>query len=235
MIELHDVSKSFTTGSEQVEVLKNVTLSIKEGEFVGIIGPSGSGKTTLLNVMGLLEDASSGEVWVSGEKTNDLSSADRKRIRNNHISYVFQQYQLLPALTAIENVMLPVLQFKKNKTVVERAESLLEQVGLAERRNHLPAKLSGGEQQRVAIARALMSDPAIILADEMTGNLDEDTSKEIMQLFKGIHEKEGKTIVMVTHNMDLIEYTENAYQIRRGTLSKVDEQTAVGGCSLPSL
>lgn len=225
MIELHDVSKSFTTGSEQVEVLKNVTLSIKEGEFVGIIGPSGSGKTTLLNVMGLLEDASSGEVWVSGEKTNDLSSADRKRIRNNHISYVFQQYQLLPALTAIENVMLPVLQFKKNKTVVERAESLLEQVGLAERRNHLPAKLSGGEQQRVAIARALMSDPAIILADEMTGNLDEDTSKEIMQLFKGIHEKEGKTIVMVTHNMDLIEYTENAYQIRRGTLSKVNEQT----------
>lgn len=108
---------------------------------------------------------------------------------------------------------------------MERAEFLLEQVGLADRRNHLPAKLSGGEQQRVAIARALMSDPDIILADEMTGNLDEDTSKEIMQLFKGIHEKEGKTIVMVTHNMDLIEYTDNAYQIRRGTLSKVDEQT----------
>lgn len=224
MIQLQDVSKSFSSGSEQVDVLKHVTLSIKKGEFVGIIGPSGSGKTTLLHVMGLLEDASDGEVSIAGEKTTQLSDSERKGLRHRHISYVFQQYQLLPALTAIENVMLPVLQFKRNKSVEERAKSLLEQVGLAERRNHLPAKLSGGEQQRVAIARALMSDPDIILADEMTGNLDEDTSKEIMQLFKGIHEKEGKTIVMVTHNMDLIEYTENAYQIRKGTLSKVDEQ-----------
>lgn len=225
MIQLQDVSKSFSSGSEQVDVLKHVTLSIKKGEFVGIIGPSGSGKTTLLHVMGLLEDASDGEVSIAGEKTTQLSDSERKGLRHRHISYVFQQYQLLPALTAIENVMLPVLQFKRNKSVEERAKSLLEQVGLAERRNHLPAKLSGGEQQRVAIARALMSDPDIILADEMTGNLDEDTSKEIMQLFKGIHEKEGKTIVMVTHNMDLIEYTENAYQIRKGTLSKVDQHT----------
>lgn len=224
MIQLQDVSKSFITGSEQVDVLENVTVSIKEGEFVGIIGPSGSGKTTLLHVMGLLEDASAGEVSIAGEKTTQMSDSERKRIRHARISYVFQQYQLLPALTAIENVMLPVLQFKRNKTVEERAESLLEQVGLADRRNHLPAKLSGGEQQRVAIARALMSDPDIILADEMTGNLDENTSKAIMKLFKEIHEKEGKTIVMVTHNMDLIEYTENAYQIRKGTLSKVDEQ-----------
>lgn len=223
MIQLRNVSKTFTAGSERVDVLKNINVSIEEGEFVGIIGPSGSGKTTLLQVMGLLEHVSQGEVLIAGEETGAMSTSGRKGIRNKHISYVFQQYQLLPALTAIENVMLPVLQFKKNKSIEERAERLLDQVGLSHRKKSLPAKLSGGEQQRVAIARALMNNPDIILADEMTGNLDEETSGTIMKLFKEIHEQENKTIVMVTHNTDLIHHTNSAYRLREGRLLEIPQ------------
>lgn len=229
MITLRNVSKSFSSVSGSVDVLRNVSISIKAGQFVSVIGPSGSGKTTLLQVMGLLEKPTDGELIIDGHKVNDLSKKERMRLRRNKISYVFQQYQLLPALTAIENVMLPVLQFKKNNKIVTRAEYLLEQVGLSHRRNHIPAKLSGGEQQRIAIARSLMSDPEIILADEMTGNLDEDTAEQIMHLFNKIHQIEKKTIVIVTHNLDLIHYTDYAYQLRNGNLTNVVDESIIKG------
>lgn len=221
MIQLKNVSKSYVSSSSRVNVLRDASISVGIGQFIGIVGPSGSGKTTILQLMGLLESPTDGEIWIDSTETNSLTKTERARIRNQKISYVFQQYQLLPALTAIENVMMPVLQYKQNKEIIDRAEYLLEQVGLADRHNHTPAKLSGGEQQRIAIARSLMSDPDIILADEMTGNLDEDTSESIMQLFKSIHEKEKKTIVMVTHNMELINYMEGAYQLRNGQLTQL--------------
>lgn len=222
VINLKNITKSYTSRNETVHVLDNITLSINPGKFVSIIGPSGSGKTTLLQVIGLLDEPTSGEIIIDGVHVNQLTNKERNRLRNRKISYIFQQYQLLPALTALENIMLPILQFKKNKEVIERAEHLIEQVGLKDRRHHIPAKLSGGEQQRIAIARALMSQPDIILADEMTGNLDEDTANHIMELFQKIHRQDKKTIVMVTHNLELIKYTEDAYQLRNGHLSKID-------------
>lgn len=223
VINLKNITKSYTSRNETVHVLDNITLSINPGKFVSIIGPSGSGKTTLLQVIGLLDEPTSGEIIIDGVHVNQLTNKERNRLRNRKISYIFQQYQLLPALTALENIMLPILQFKKNKEVIERAEHLIEQVGLKDRRHHIPAKLSGVEQQRIAIARALMSQPDIILADEMTGNLDEDTANNIMELFQKIHRQDKKTIVMVTHNLELIKYTEDAYQLRNGHLSKIDQ------------
>ncbi|MEI3611675.1 ABC transporter ATP-binding protein [Pseudogracilibacillus sp. SO30301A] len=227
MIVLRNVSKSFISESESVDVLRNVSISVQGGQFISVIGPSGSGKTTLLQIMGLLEIPTDGEIMIDGQKVNQLSTKERKHLRRNKISYVFQQYQLLPALTAIENIMLPVLQFKKNREVLKRAEYLLEQVGLSHRRNHIPAKLSGGEQQRIAIARALMTNPDIILADEMTGNLDEETAEKIMDLFQKIHQSEKKTIVIVTHNLDLIKYTEVSYQLRNGMLTKIETANSI--------
>lgn len=221
MIVLRNVSKSFISASESVDVLRDVSISVERGQFVSVIGPSGSGKTTLLQIMGLLEVPTDGEIMIEGRKVNKLSKKERMHLRRNKISYVFQQYQLLPALTAIENVMLPVLQFKKNREVIKRAVYLLEQVVLSHRKNHIPAKLSGGEQQRIAIARALMTNPDVILADEMTGNLDEETAEQIMELFQKIHQSEKKTIIIVTHNLDLINYTEVSYQLRNGMLTKV--------------
>lgn len=219
MIQVKNVSKQFVSSVETVHALQEVSLDIPEQQIVSIIGPSGSGKTTLLQIIGLLETPSAGEVWIDDQRTNDLSAKEKAAIRHEKIGFIFQQFQLIPALTAIENVMLPMLQYRRKKEYVERAEYLLERVGLIHRRNHIPAKLSGGEQQRVAIARALMNDPKYILADELIGNLDYHTSIQIMEYLKELHEREGKSIVMVTHNLELTRYSSVVYRINGGTIS----------------
>jgi len=220
IIHLEHITKVFKTSGEDILALKDINLTVEKGQFIGILGPSGSGKTTLLQIMGLLERPTEGKLSIDGIDTMLISDKEKTKIRHKKISYVFQQYQLLPALTTIENVLLPVLTFKKDKKFIERAEDLIDKVGLSHRRNHPPAKLSGGEQQRLAIARALMSNPEIILADEPTGNLDQKTTEYIMDFFKNIHENEGKTIIMVTHNLELTSYMEEIYWMRDGSLHK---------------
>lgn len=223
MIQLKQVSKEYVSAIETVKALQEVNIEIPEQQIVSIIGPSGSGKTTLLQIMGLLEEPSAGEVWIDGTLANALSARERAEIRNQKMGFIFQQFQLLPALTAIENVMLPVLQYKRKKEYLEKAEHLLERVGILHRRNNTPAKLSGGEQQRVAIARALMNDPKYILADELTGNLDYETSIQIMEFLKELNEREGKSIIMVTHNLELTRYSPVIYRIKGGVISRYEE------------
>lgn len=218
MITLKNVTKTYHTRSERVTVLEDISLTIDAHTLTSIIGPSGAGKTTLLQVIGLLDPLTSGELWIDGVNIDELSEKEKFHLRQHKISYIFQQFQLLPALTAIENVMLPVLQFKKKKDVLERATYLLEKVGLSHRSHHAPAKLSGGEQQRIAIARALMNDPDIILADELTGNLDEETTTYVMDFLQDIQQRERKTIVMVTHNLDLMTYTDQVFRLENGRL-----------------
>lgn len=222
MIQLQNISKEFVSSVETVKALQNVNLEIPEQQIVSIIGPSGSGKTTLLQVLGLLEEHSSGEIIIDDVTVTGISAKDKADIRNQKIGFIFQQFHLLPALTAIENVMLPVLQFKRKKEHLEKAEHLLERVGLIHRRNNTPSKLSGGEQQRVAIARALMNDPKYLLADELTGNLDYETSIQIMEFLKELNEREGKSIVMVTHNMELTRYSSLIFHIKGGLLTEFD-------------
>ncbi|WAA09261.1 ABC transporter ATP-binding protein [Fervidibacillus albus] len=218
ILRLEHVTKIYQTTSEQIFALNQINLNVRKGQFIGILGPSGSGKTTLLQIMGMLEQPTEGKVWIDGQDTSQLSEREITALRHEKISFVFQQYQLLPSLTVIENVLLPVMTFKKDKHLIERAEFFIDRVGLSHRRNHPPAKLSGGEQQRLAIARALMNDPDIILADEPTGNLDQETTTKIMDYFKEIHEMEKKTIVMVTHNLELTDYMEQTYWMRNGTI-----------------
>lgn len=217
VLELEDVRKSYGT-EVKVEALKGVSLAITEGEFVAIIGPSGSGKSTLMHIIGCLLRPTSGEVKIDGIKTSGLSETELAEIRGKKIGFVFQQFNLLPRMTALRNVALP-LSFQKTgkKERMERAKKLLEEVGLGHRLEHLPNELSGGQRQRVAIARALVSDPAIVLADELTGNLDTKTGEEIMKIFKELNEK-GRTIVMVTHEPHIADWAKRKIQLKDGVI-----------------
>lgn len=200
MLEIRGVTKIFGQGSATVTALNNISLTVEKGDFVAIMGPSGSGKSTLLNIIGGLDRLSSGEVILDGDRIDNLSEDALVNIRRGKISYVFQQYHLLPSLTAIENILLP-LTFHNTNGSHHRAWELLERMGLEKRARHKPSQLSGGEQQRVAIARALVTDPMLTLADEPTGNMDQKTGKEILNLFEQLN-KEGRNIIMVTHNRE---------------------------------
>lgn len=203
MLTLDSVTKIYTRGREKVYALKDLSLKINRGEYVGVVGPSGSGKSTLMNIIGLLDVPSAGSVSVAGRKINDLSSGEQTALRRRTIGFVFQQFLLVPTMTALQNVMLP-LYFAGSPDARERASDLLAKVGLEKRAEHLPAQLSGGEMQRTAIARALANWPAVLLADEPAGNLDSKTAGDIYGLFQEIN-KEGTTIIMVTHNEKLAE------------------------------
>lgn len=221
ILELKGVSKTYKGISETLHILKDLSLTIEEGEFVSIIGKSGSGKSTLLNVIGLLDSIDEGEIFIHGEK---VDRDDHKKIdflKNKDIGFVFQFHYLLPEFTALENVMLPALlnNFNNKKSIEEKAKKLLDKVGLGERYNHKPNQLSGGEKQRVAIARALINNPKIILADEPTGNLDEDTSNEIHNLFRKINKENNQTIIVVTHSRELANITDKKYSVKNGKLS----------------
>jgi putative ABC transport system ATP-binding protein len=198
MLKVKKVTKIYNQGKATVMALNNVSFQADKGDFIAITGPSGSGKSTLLNVVGGLDSLSSGEVLLDGERIDNLDENGLVNIRRRKISYVFQQYYLLPSLSAIENVLLP-LMFSGVKNQRKKALDLLKTVGLGKRAGHKPSQLSGGEQQRVAIARALVNDPLLTLADEPTGNVDQKTNNEILDLFCQLN-KEGHTIIMVTHN-----------------------------------
>ncbi len=219
MIRLKHVYKSYMLGDEPVPVLKDINLHIKPKEFVSILGPSGSGKSTLMNIIGCLDVADEGDYILDEEEIEDCSEDDLANIRSEKIGFIFQQFNLLPNLTAYENVEMPLLY--QNISSAERHERVMKtltQVGLADRINHKPTQLSGGQQQRVAIARVLAAEPAIILADEPTGNLDSTSGKEIMEIIKGLW-KDGHTIVLITHDINVANEAQRKVYVYDGKLS----------------
>ncbi len=223
IFELKNVNKEYKTKVEIIEVLKNISLELNQGDFISIQGKSGSGKTTLLNIIGLLDIPTSGEIKFDNEIINYEDEKTKNMIRNKKIGFVFQFHYLLNEFTALENVMIPALidsKLNKNK-LKTKAKELLELVELGHRMNHKPLELSGGEKQRVAIARALINDPNIVLADEPTGNLDLETSETISKLFKKINDEKKQTIVIVTHSSELAESTKDKYKIEKGNLKKI--------------
>lgn len=199
---LHDVHLTLTAGAGPVNILTGVNLQVDQGETLAVVGPSGSGKTTMLMLMAGLERPSTGTVRMAGTDLTLLSEDNLSRFRREHLGIVFQAFHLIPTMTALENAALP-LEFAHHPQARERAQAALDQVGLGHRRNHYPGQLSGGEQQRVALARAFAPRPAIILADEPTGNLDEDTGKKVMELLFGLQAEEGTTLILVTHDRNL--------------------------------
>ena len=218
VLKLDTVSKIYTLGEEKVSAIDNISFSIQKGDFVALIGPSGSGKSTAMNLVGCLDTASMGNIYLNGIDIQELSESDLAQVRGKKIGFIFQTFNLIPSLTALDNVALPMLFQNIPRNVrTKKAEQLLKQVGLGERMHHLPNQLSGGQRQRVAIARSLMNDPEIILADEPTGNLDTKTGEEIMGILKDLHKK-GKTIILVTHNPDLTKVANKTIVLKDGKI-----------------
>lgn len=217
IIETMNLNKTYKLGSMDVEVLRDINLTIDSGEFVSIMGPSGSGKSTLLYLIGGLDKPTSGSVKIKGNELSDMKDKEQSIMRRRDIGFVFQFYNLIPNLNVEENVMLPVLlDGKKLKEYKGRLDEILEVVGLSDRRAHTPRELSGGQQQRVAIARALVNEPDIILADEPIGNLDTKTGMEVMQLLQKINREKGKTIVQVTHSKEAADYGNRIINVKDG-------------------
>ena len=221
IIKIEDLKREFKMGDETVQALKGISFNVKEGEFVTIMGSSGSGKSTLLNILGCLDQPSSGIYQIDGVVVKDLNNNELATIRNEKIGFIFQSYNLLARTSAIENVELPLLYNSKVSTEErrERAIKALEMVGLSDRLHHTPSQLSGGQQQRVAIARSLINNPVMILADEATGNLDTRTSYEIMSLFQELNSK-GITIVFVTHEQDIATFSSRTVTLKDGNIIK---------------
>ena len=214
-----DLHKSYDLGRRLIEVLHGVSLEISEGEFLSLQGASGTGKSTLLHLLGGLDDPTSGEVFASGQSLSAMSSARLAKWRNDEVGFVFQSYHLLPEFDALENVLLPARMAHANRAESQkRAESLLERVGLAKRKHHLPAELSGGEQQRVALARALINQPQLLLADEPTGNLDRESATTTMTLLRRLVDEFGKTLVMVTHDPQAAKQADRVVHLDKGQI-----------------
>ena len=220
IMKLEDIDKFYVETGNKLHILKKLNLEVKRGEFVSILGKSGSGKSTLLNIMGLLDKIDGGKIWIDNKEVSSLNEMERNNIKNHFLGFVFQFHYLMSEFTALENVMIPALLNNfKNKTEIEKeAKELLEIVGLAERMKHKPNQLSGGEKQRVAIARAMINKPKLILADEPTGNLDEDTGELIFSLFRKINKEHNQSIVVVTHARDLSQVTDRQIYLKRGVL-----------------
>jgi len=219
MLKAIDIHKTYTVGPTELKVLKGVSLDVGKGEFLAIIGQSGSGKSTLMNMMGLLEQPTSGEYYIDGEKISYDNDEVLSELRNRKIGFVFQQYFLLGHLTAQENVGVPLIyRGEKDKVIAEQAMEFLKKVEMVERAHHKPNEMSGGQQQRVAIARALIGSPAILLADEPTGALDSRTSQEIMNLFKRLNDEEGITIVVITHDPKIAAQCKRSVEIVDGIM-----------------
>jgi putative ABC transport system ATP-binding protein len=215
MLKIEKVSKTYTAGGRILTVLENINFSVEAGETLAIVGPSGSGKTTLLGLSAGLDNSSDGVVTLNGVAVTYLDEDERAVLRNRHVGFIFQNFQLLPTLTAVENVMVP-LELRGEKDVRARSKALMERVGLGDRLHHYPAQLSGGEQQRVSLARAFSNRPSILFADEPTGNLDAETSETIVELLFELNRDAGTTLVIVTHNLELAERTNRIIRLAKG-------------------
>ena len=215
MLKIEKVSKTYTAGGRILTVLENINFSVEAGETLAIVGPSGSGKTTLLGLSAGLDNSSDGVVTLNGVAVTYLDEDERAVLRNRHVGFIFQNFQLLPTLTAVENVMVP-LELRGEKDARARSKALMERVGLGDRLHHYPAQLSGGEQQRVSLARAFSNRPSILFADEPTGNLDAETSETIVELLFELNRDAGTTLVIVTHNLELAERTNRIIRLAKG-------------------
>lgn len=225
MLETRQVCKKYQSGTTTLEVLRGVDFTLEKGGFLAVVGQSGSGKSTLLHVMGLLDAPDSGEVWIDGQRIDNLPVREKDRLRNSSIGMVFQAYHLLPELTALENVLAPLLirygifdWFTQRRAAQEKAKALLDRFGLSDRLHHQPRQLSGGEMQRVAIARALITDPQVLLADEPTGNLDEESGAGIIEALAELNRDKGLSIVLVTHDADIASQARGIVRLAAGTV-----------------
>ncbi|GEO07081.1 ABC transporter ATP-binding protein [Adhaeribacter aerolatus] len=218
ILDIRNLGKTYRSGGKELAVLTDINFSIEEGAAVSIVGPSGSGKTTLLGLCAGLDRASSGSVELNNIRLDDLSEDQRAQVRNRYVGFIFQNFQLLPTLTALENVMVP-LELRGEKNIKNQALDLLDKVGLAHRHHHYPAQLSGGEQQRVSLARAFSNRPKILFADEPTGNLDAETSDKVEKLLFDLNQDAGTTLVLVTHNLDLAAKTQRIIRIKGGHIA----------------
>ncbi len=223
ILNIQNVSKTYKSAGRSLTVLDDIDFSVEEGSTMSIVGPSGSGKTTLLGLAAGLDRSSSGTVELNGIKLDNLSEDQRAQVRNEHVGFIFQNFQLLPTLTALENVMVP-LELRGEKNVKSRALDLLQKVGLADRGHHYPAQLSGGEQQRVSLARAFSNKPQILFADEPSGNLDAETSEKIIELIFDLNKEAGTTLILVTHDFDLANKTGRIIKLKGGRIVS-DEAT----------
>ncbi|MFD1884230.1 ABC transporter ATP-binding protein [Paenibacillus wenxiniae] len=220
LIQIEHMSHGYMMGGQRMPILQDISLTVNKGEFVAIIGPSGSGKSTLMNMIGCLDLSNSGDYRLDGHNVRKLSDNRLARIRNEKIGFIFQSFNLLPKLSAVENVELPlVYRGLSHRERKKRATEALQQVGLEERMHHRPNQLSGGQQQRVAIARALAGDPPLLLADEPTGALDTHTGREVMQMIKGLH-AQGHTIILITHDLDIADQAKRVVRIQNGMLTE---------------
>ncbi|MGL4568974.1 MAG: ABC transporter ATP-binding protein [Fusobacteriaceae bacterium] len=222
VLELKGVNKIYEGKNEVLHIIRDLDLVIEKGDFISIMGKSGSGKSTLLNLIGMLDKVTQGTIIIDGTDISKIKDREKDKLKNEKLGFVFQFHYLLSEFTALENVMLPALvhNFKNKKVVEKEAIELLNEVGLGERLNHKPSELSGGEKQRVAIARALINNPAILLADEPTGNLDEETSETIHNLFREINGKRGQTIIVVTHSKELANISDKTLFLKKGKIDK---------------
>lgn len=226
LIELTDVWKIYQMGELEFAALKGINLEIYEGEFLVVLGPSGSGKSTLMNLLGCLDIPSKGTVCLNSKDISELDESELALIRGQMIGFIFQSFNLIPTLSTEENVLLPMeFQEEDRQIARQKAAYLLDIVGLSNKKNNLPSQLSGGQRQRVAIARSLAVNPPIILADEPTGNLDTKTGDYILEFLDGLHEREGKTIIIVTHDLDLVKYATRVVYIRDGEIEKIEVRT----------
>jgi len=225
IINVKDIKKSYTVGTQEVNALRGINLSVEKGEFISIMGPSGSGKTTLMNIIGCLDTPSSGEYELNGSLVSKLEDDELARIRNKEIGFVFQSFNLLAKNSVLENVMLPLKYagFEKSEAV-KKSNEVIDKVGLSDRLTHTPAELSGGQQQRVAIARALVNKPSIIFADEPTGNLDSKTGKEVMTIFKELNAS-GQTIILITHEESIANQSNRIITIKDGLIKSDNRDT----------
>lgn len=217
ILKVSKLSKTFYTGQKELTVLDDISFEVEQNSGLSIVGPSGSGKTTLLGLCAGLDEPTTGTVSLVDMELNRLDEDNRAYVRNQYVGFVFQNFQLLPTLTALENVMIP-LELRGGKNISNKAEALLKRVGLGERMDHYPSQLSGGEQQRVAIARAFITDPKILFADEPTGNLDEETAENVTNLLFELNQEKGTTLVLVTHNLHLATYTGRILTLKGGKL-----------------
>jgi putative ABC transport system ATP-binding protein len=226
ILKIDELEKTYTSGSKELTVLNEISFEVEQGSIFSIVGPSGSGKTTLLGLCAGLDYPTSGNIELCGNKLQDLNEDERALLRNKEVGFIFQNFQLLPTLTALENVIVPLeLQGEKNASKV--GKELLEKVGLADRLHHYPSQLSGGEQQRVALARAFSNKPSILFADEPTGNLDEETGEKVIQLLFQLNKEAGTTLIIITHDLELANRTQQILRLKGGKIVS-NEKTAVG-------